>query len=781
MGSPNRDDVGTDWDEVGTDWDDGGGGRWQEIAAIAAIAVIAVIARNRKTIHQTSRVKEARLRMGQMNADKRRSESALPGMPGRALHAARYASRPHGGVDAPASLGTAHGCTYRARMIELSVVSYRKTASLLLLVLCAGMAVLRAQSEPASSQKQNPQPTHQDGGQNGESQPGSASEDIIRFLNQTIVWYRELTTQQQLATEPSDVLFLNDNRQFADQVVKAAFDHARARAQALANQTAAPAPNQENGQPSQFQRLLQASVRADQQVKQSQQEVDRLQQRLATATGKQRHDLQAQLAETESELDFAEARRDSIRGIVQFATGANGGNGPGNLASQIEELARAVPAATATGKEATDNAKQAAANSAAVAAKARKEEPAGMLALISDLFSLRRKLRAIDDNIRETEQLAETSKELRTPLLATMRELTQKGDQLSQEAPGTDPAVLAQQRKDLDAMTQRYKQLSASLLPLGKQSILLDVYKRSSTNWRNSVESQYQTELKSLIVRLGGLGIILGVILGVSELWKRATFRYITDPRRRYQFLLLRRILLWVVILMVVVVAFASELSTITTFAGLMTAGIAVALQNVILSVAGYFFLIGKYGVRVGDRVQVAGVTGDVVDIGMVRLHMMEVTGGAAPRPTGRVVVFSNAVVFQANAGLFKQIPGTSFVWHEVKVTLAPQGSYREVEQRMLAAVNKVYSEYRDRMEAQRLGMERALTAVRINNFSPESHLHFSGGGIEVIIRYPVELSHAAEIDDRVTRELLEAIERDPRLQLLGSSGPEIKAEEQPV
>ena len=70
----------------------------------------------------------------------------------------------------------------------------------------------------------------------------------------------------------------------------------------------------------------------------------------------------------------------------------------------------------------------------------------------------------------------------------------------------------------------------------------------------------------------------------------------------------------------IVAVAFASELGTITTFAGLMTAGIAVALQNVILSVAGYFFLIGKYGVRVGDRVQVAGVTGDVVDIGLVRL-----------------------------------------------------------------------------------------------------------------------------------------------------------------
>src|SRR6516225_10513645 len=101
--------------------------------------------------------------------------------------------------------------------------------------------------------------------------------------------------------------------------------------------------------------------------------------------------------------------------------------------------------------------------------------------------------------------------------------------------------------------------------------------------------------------------------------------------------------------------AFASELGAITTFAGFLGAGIAVALQNVILSVAGYFFLIGKYGVKVGDRVQVAGITGDVVDIGLVRLHLMEIGGGGSARPTGRVVAVSNAVVFQANAGMFKQ------------------------------------------------------------------------------------------------------------------------------
>lgn len=67
------------------------------------------------------------------------------------------------------------------------------------------------------------------------------------------------------------------------------------------------------------------------------------------------------------------------------------------------------------------------------------------------------------------------------------------------------------------------------------------------------------------------------------------------------------------------------------------------------------FFLIGKYGVRVGDRVQVAGVTGDVVDVGLVRLHLLEV--GADGLRTGRVVVFSNAVLFQLERTLRFPVP----------------------------------------------------------------------------------------------------------------------------
>lgn len=611
----------------------------------------------------------------------------------------------------------------------------------------------------------------------------ASAEDIISFLNQTIVWSRQLTAEQQLVSEPSDALFLNDSRQLADQVVKLAFDYARARAQALASQTEHGANTAQA--PSQYQRLIDSATKADQQVKGLQGELDNFHQQLQTATGKKRTMLLAVISETEGELELFQTRRDTLRSMLQFATGtAASGLGSGSLLSQVEELARTLPVASAESKEQTgSNSTPAATNStspAVVASRERKEAPTGILALSTDLFTLRRKLRALEDNLRQTDALSQSSKSLRAPLVAKIRELTQKGDDVAGQPDSQDPKVLAQQRKDLDSLTAQFKQVSASLMPLGKQSILLDIYKRTTTNWRGAVDSQYKAELKGLLLRLAVLALVLGVVLGVSEVWKRATFRYIPDVRRRYQFLLIRRIVLWCLTAIIIATAFASELGAITTFAGLLTAGIAVALQNVILSVAGYFFLIGKYGVRVGDRVNIAGVTGDVVDIGLVRLQLMEVTGGPAPLPTGRVVAFSNSVVFQANSGMFKQIPGTNFLWHEITLTLDPKGHYRQVEQRMMEAVNKVFAEYRDRMEVQRRHVERSLNST-IAAFSPESRLHLTQTSLEVVIRYPVDLEHAGEIDNRVTREILDALERDPSLRLQVSAGPTIRTEEAPV
>ena len=246
---------------------------------------------------------------------------------------------------------------------------------------------------------------------------GSGAEAIIPYLNQTIVWYRDLTQQQQLATEPSDVMFFNDNRQIADQVVRLAFEYARARAQALAAQPNANA-NPDNA--SQYQTLATLAAKADQQYKETQKEVDDLRQQLTTATGAKRRKLQATLDETQSEVELFQARRDTLRNMVQFATGATaGGVGSGTLIGEIEELARTVPSVNANTKE-TDNDKNVSANnnanSMAVAARERKQEPNGILDIIANLFTLHRKIKSLEDDINVTDGLSQTSKALRAPL-----------------------------------------------------------------------------------------------------------------------------------------------------------------------------------------------------------------------------------------------------------------------------------------------------------------------------------------------------------------------------
>ncbi len=283
-------------------------------------------------------------------------------------------------------------------------------------------------------------------------------------------------------------------------------------------------------------------------------------------------------------------------------------------------------------------------------------------------------------------------------------------------------------------------------------------------------------------MRLIVLALVLFVVIALAKLWRKMIFAYVHDIRRRYQFLVIRRIILWIVISIAIAFALASQIGSLATFVGLITAGVAVALQNVILAVAGYFFLIGKYGVRVGDRVQMASVTGIVVDIGLVRLHLMELSSPETGRqPTGRVVVFSNAIVFQAGASFFKQIPGTSFMWHEVTLTLAPETDYHAAEQRMLNAVETVYARYRDRMERQHHAMQESLS-VEVALPRPHIRLRLTNSGLEVVIRFPTELEDSAEMDDAVSRELLRAIEQSPRLRLVGSGTPTIQpVSEKPV
>jgi hypothetical protein len=93
----------------------------------------------------------------------------------------------------------------------------------------------------------------------------------------------------------------------------------------------------------------------------------------------------------------------------------------------------------------------------------------------------------------------------------------------------------------------------------------------------------------------------------------------------------------------------------------------------------------------------------------------------------------------------------------------------------MLETVSKIFSGYKERIEGQRKNMERALSTVNVQSFDPESRLRLTAEGVQVIVRYAVDLTNAAEIDDRVIREVLQATGHQPQIQPTGTARAEEK------
>jgi len=275
-------------------------------------------------------------------------------------------------------------------------------------------------------------------------------------------------------------------------------------------------------------------------------------------------------------------------------------------------------------------------------------------------------------------------------------------------------------------------------------------------------------------LRLGLLLASVFAVLVISELWRRATLRYVRDPRRRRPLLILRRLFVGLALALALAFGLASEVASLATFMGFLTAGIAVTLQNVILSVVAYFFLIGRYGVQAGDRITLAGVTGRVVDVSLLRLYLLELAGTDL-HSTGRLVVISNAVLFQP-AALYKQIPGADYLWHTMTWTVPAGVDVEWLSKRLTAAAGSVFDHYRGALEQRHASMQQHIdfeTALPV----PQVQVELADEGVRCAVRYPVAPEQAAAIDQEMLETLRAALEENSEIKLPASGGVTLKSE----
>jgi small-conductance mechanosensitive channel len=586
------------------------------------------------------------------------------------------------------------------------------------------------------------------------------SEDgaIVRHLNAAITWYKQLSSANESAGQPSDAFYLENARGLAKQALQLAFQSAETEASMVAAGKGAGGPGAgpsfSSPTSTEQQRLAKSAADIATLIGQTQAQIDSLSGQIAKASGKKRQELVSKRESLQEQLDFNKALQQALQKLTTFISGSAAAGG---LQKEIDDLKKSVPDVFA-------NAPAKAAATTPSGAAPYTPEGTGLISQLSVLFTRVGGLREVGELMDGATEVADLAREVQAPLRAKLRTTVQQGRDLANQPPPQDPASMEVSRQKMNLLTTQFKQIADATVPLTQEIVVLEESQASLRQWQSSVHSGYIHSLEAISIRLAFLLLGVGIVLGLSEVWLKATLRYVRDARKRHQVLLLRRIVTVLLMCIVLALGFVSEFASLATFAGFLTAGIAVALQTVILSVAAYFFLIGRHGVRVGDRITVSGVTGDIIDVGMVRLSLIELGGaGSDLHPTGRVVVVSNSVLFQG-APFFKQIPGAAYTWHEVAVKLERGSDYALAESKLLEAVNSVYSQYRESLEQQRQNLE-GLFAIPVAAPSPQARLQLAEDRLDLVVRYPVVLHRESEIDNQITRKVVEVIDSLPELK----------------
>lgn len=592
------------------------------------------------------------------------------------------------------------------------------------------------------------------------------SADVLNFLDTTIDWYHQTISFTQTPCNTEEVLYRDAVRKNALDVLQLGFAFGRAEAVLISSNTNGSTTQSAAGGKNK-NTLAQTIAKATTQLADIQSQLNSLADQANHALPTSQPVIFAKRDKLTAEQNLVNARLKVLQDYQQFSSQT--GESAESLDQKINDLQQAYPEA-APGASLPSSTSSV--NDVQQTSNARS---LGIIELVGEMFALSHRMSDVKHLEEQTQDLAETNQKLRDPLRKTLLDAVHRGDALTQEKDLDDPQKMDAQRQELDALTARYGHIAAVLVPLGEQNVVIDSTAENLEQWRKVLETDYKNILRFLILRLGGMATALLIVLGVSKLWRKATFAYVTDIRRRRQFLVIRRLVVGAFIILILLGGIVTEFGSLATYAGLLTAGIAVALQTVILSGVAHFFLIGRFGVRVGDRVTISGTTGDVIEIGIFRLYLMELGGSLVSlQPTGRVVVFSNSVLFQPTP-FFKQLPGAEYGWHEVALTLAPDSDYKLAENLLLKAVESVYEKYRPSIETQHEQVRDSLH-LTVPTPHPEGSLRFADSGLEYVVRYPVELRKAAEIDDCVTRTLVETINKEPKLKLVAAGTPKIQA-----
>ncbi len=265
---------------------------------------------------------------------------------------------------------------------------------------------------------------------------------------------------------------------------------------------------------------------------------------------------------------------------------------------------------------------------------------------------------------------------------------------------------------------------------LGAQQELAALYVR----WGKQVEFQRQIVLHLMLQSLTLIaGVVLLTILAGWAL-QVALDRMFRDQRQRQTLRTILNVGTQLVGLLLVLLVIFGAPRQMPTILGLATAGLTVVFQDFILAFCGWFVLMGRNGIRVGDWVEIDSVGGEVVRVGLFRTWLLE-TGNwtANGHPTGRRVSFLNG--FAIRGKYFNFSTTGQWMWDEIKVSIPPgTQAYPLIEKIRDATVKATEADAKMAQEE----WKRVTKEEGVPQFSatPSVDLRPAGAGVDIVVRY---------------------------------------------
>lgn len=281
--------------------------------------------------------------------------------------------------------------------------------------------------------------------------------------------------------------------------------------------------------------------------------------------------------------------------------------------------------------------------------------------------------------------------------------------------------------------------------------------------WADQVQLQHRLVGHLALQSFAWIAFIIFCAAVVASTIRAVLERPTMDHRRRRT---LRTILLLatqVITLLLILLVFFGPPNQVPTILGLATAGLTVALQDFIIAFLGWFVLMGKNGIRVDDWVEINGVGGEVVEIGLFRTSLLE-TGNWTDKghPTGRRVTFLNK--FAIAGQYFNFSTNGQWMWDEIRVNIpSADNSYEMIEQIHKAVLKE--TEQDATLAAQE--WERATRQSNLSQFSaaPSVDMRPAANGIDIVVRYVTRAAGRFEMRNRLYETVI-TIMRAPQPQL---------------